>query len=1491
MFCRRTAPLLLAILVIVPVAAAQDGHLWVGPNVNMVSGTTFPDGDPFLQRQNEPSCAVSTRNPLHIFCGANDYRTVDIPGLPDGKPTGDSWIGTFQSLNGGGSWTSTLLPCYPQDESEFCSVLPSPIYELEAAADPVMRAGVQGFFALSGIVFDRGEDPQSKVFVSRFIDLNNDPDIPIQYIDTVVVALNEYDLTKFIDKPWMAIDIPRGGNTSWAPTVNQGGISVTPPAIQCGPMYLAWAEIESDEWGAVIASRIMFSSSTNCGTTWSASPEQISAEGTINQGATIAIEPISGDVHVAWRQFATLGLPDHECVRGAGFWKTHPELWSSISLQVGGVIYTHVQLLDILETSPRGDATIILANQLIPAKLNQLESVIGDDMADADAYLAAHPIGSKPKKEARDNGLLLASFIESYNEGTTDLCEVAPGDPQNAIRVASSNDQGANFVLLPDPVSALEPFDQGTTTYSFRTNAYPTMTADENGRLYLAWTTRGLAIPGADPNPYTGDARIVISTSPSGTTWTVPQPIDEPEVPGHQIKPSITYTAGKLLLGYYDFREDVSGVFEGYIADLPIPGLFRHTVDVRAAIAEPGEFPQFTNYPVLQSSQTSRYPFIMVGNDEYDAEMAQLKWNPPNYPMFRSGNVPFFSDYLDLAAAPPFVSDGNGTWTYNTDSAKTATAFQVWTDDRDVIPPPDGDWTNYFPPTHANSGGTSIFDDTTLVPDCVPGTEDEDRTGMRNQNVYSARLTEGLYVAAPGNSRPLGLIPGSSTELFQRAFVIFVQNSTDEERSFKLSITSEQPVDGIASFDQFEPVPQTKLDVTIERQSSASRTVFVSSGNSHEPISIAVEEIEEPGGDIVFGGLQSTVLLNPDPDNPPPLDPTLNQEEIYNPAIYNPAILNPAILNPAILNPAILNPAILNPAIYNPAIYNPAILNPAILNPAILNPAIYNPAILNPAILNPAIYNPAILNPAIYNTTMTDVTWEMTNDGNAPVAYSLNLSAAGVLPSELIFQLMVYRVYTTPVSSGCDLTEEAQHELLVNVTDPNFAPPSLFDPNVDDPNVVSFYLEPGDTVLITLRVIDPDADNEEVFNPAQVQTAVVAQGVNTAEALLGETQQPYAVPDASIPMPYTMTAGRTQHTSTVLQDGRVLITGGFGPLGPSGYMTAEIYDPATGQFTATGSMNATRAWHTATLLDNGKVLIVGDPLGGGPGPSAELYDPGPGTFAAITPGLNAPRGGSHRATKLADGRVLITGGATTGPVFLSSAEIYDPVSNSFALLGNPMTQARWEHTATLLSNGKVLITGGFGNTAENFDPTGLGTFTTVPGTMSDSRRFHSATLLPNGKVLIAGGILDLGPQTSTDSADIYDPATNTLTPAADMFEVHAAHVAELLPSGKVLIATRRGRSVYLHGRAVRLVDQYLLVCRGLGRGSYRACGGTAVGRRYPHHRWHDSGSSGRQRHRHLRDLPPWTATEIPPYRKPEPGPQLPHVYSSARRRRSRRWWV
>ena len=92
-----------------------------GENVNMVAGPVsglgeplFPiTGDPFLQRQNEPSCDVSTRNPLHIFCGSNDYRTVDVAGILGGSLVGVAGLGTCWSNNAGRPFRSSFLPGFP----------------------------------------------------------------------------------------------------------------------------------------------------------------------------------------------------------------------------------------------------------------------------------------------------------------------------------------------------------------------------------------------------------------------------------------------------------------------------------------------------------------------------------------------------------------------------------------------------------------------------------------------------------------------------------------------------------------------------------------------------------------------------------------------------------------------------------------------------------------------------------------------------------------------------------------------------------------------------------------------------------------------------------------------------------------------------------------------------------------------------------------------------------------------------------------------------------------------------------------------------------------------------------------------------------------------------------------------------------------------------------------------------------------------------------
>jgi hypothetical protein len=266
------------------------------------------------------------------------------------------------------------------------------------------------------------------------------------------------------------------------------------------------------------------------------------------------------------------------------------------------------------------------------------------------------------------------------------------------------------------------------------------------------------------------------------------------------------------------------------------------------------------------------------------------------------------------------------------------------------------------------------------------------------------------------------------------------------------------------------------------------------------------------------------------------------------------------------------------------------------------------------------------------------------------------------------------------------------------------------------------------------------------------------------------------------------------HTATLLQNGTVLLTGGFindvWDYGPSTSSNgAGLYDSATGVLSGTGNMTANRGGHTATLLANGKVLIAGgadtDPTGTGLA-SAELYDPGTGTFTQT--GSMAVGRYLHTATLLQNGKVLIVGGALTSTSEPdATAEVYDPATGIFTMTG-AMKTAREQHTATLLADGRVLIVGGTTSagvgdptaTAEVYDPS-TGSLS-VTGSMAEARTYHTATLLPSGKVLVAGG----GDENST--AEVYDPATGSFSITGGMEIGRSGHTATLLPNGSVLVA-------------------------------------------------------------------------------------------------------
>jgi hypothetical protein len=323
---------------------------------------------------------------------------------------------------------------------------------------------------------------------------------------------------------------------------------------------------------------------------------------------------------------------------------------------------------------------------------------------------------------------------------------------------------------------------------------------------------------------------------------------------------------------------------------------------------------------------------------------------------------------------------------------------------------------------------------------------------------------------------------------------------------------------------------------------------------------------------------------------------------------------------------------------------------------------------------------------------------------------------------------------------------------------------------------------------------------------ATISDASGSQGLATT-AGLGTTTMQATSGAINGSTPLTVTAGfvltgslntaRASHTSTVLNNGMVLIAGGYNG---NVLASAELYNPATGTFTPTGSLKTARLYHTATLLNNGRVLIVGgNAENGNILASAELYNPATGTFTP-TGSLNTARE-LHTATMIQgamiNGMVLIAGGQGSGGA-LASAELYNPTTGTFAATGS-LNTARLYHTATLLNDGTVLIAGGYDNngnisaSAELYNPA-TATFTPTLS-LNTARYRHTATLLNSGMVLIAGGEDSNG--NALASAELYNPAAGSFAIDGSLNTARILHTATLLNNGTDLMTGGYGSSAYL----------------------------------------------------------------------------------------------
>ena len=217
-----------------------------------------------------------------------------------------------------------------------------------------------------------------------------------------------------------------------------------------------------------------------------------------------AFLPLSGAL---WQESLTVSGEIHNihrnsCTYSFGFWMNHSEEWPVEEITIGEETYSKDEAIEILETPPAGDATYILAHQLIAAKLNILND--GDDqeiiqtLNAADLWLAEIGLGNKPGKSDKKTGVELAGILENYNTG-----KIGPGhcddEEQDSIPAPETADQ----IITPEDI------------------ALPTLTDETPAPTYIP-TSTGTSVPTHIP---TSTGTSVPTHIPTSTGTSVPTDI------------------------------------------------------------------------------------------------------------------------------------------------------------------------------------------------------------------------------------------------------------------------------------------------------------------------------------------------------------------------------------------------------------------------------------------------------------------------------------------------------------------------------------------------------------------------------------------------------------------------------------------------------------------------------------------------------------------------------------------------------------------------------------------------------------------------------------------------------------------------------------------------------------------------------------------------------------------------------------------------------
>ena len=996
-------------------------------------------GDLFLNRQLEPTIAVSTRNPNHVVAFFNDYRAIDIqdfgvgqgnvarnnvfrgllakvfgrparstrkPPLPARAAAAEAWVGMARSSDGGLTWTGSFVPGSPFDSSP--ASMASPVKGLEAGSDPVAFAAPCGIVHVVSIFFTRGG--QSKMVVTTYQDENTNEGGEAFFYkhQTVVESANNATNGHFVDKPAIAVDVLRGQSSD--PCAHN--------------VYVSYTTFNGLTSAGKIQSEVIFAKSTDNALTFTRS--KLNQPFTENQGTALAVDPRpgipntqnggGGTLYLAWRHFDD---PDAIIVtRSTNFGQTFGK-----PLKITAAPMQTFDQPSIPTTTPN----------ITPAEI-------------------AFRSNAFPTMAVGANGNVFVAWQERVdinpNSGTFGL-PAAGGSPR--IVLMRSTNAGKNW-------------------------SGPDGTSDQQRAVDL------------------GDRDTVLPEDGLGLL-----PRLRPS--GPQVMPKLTFGGGRLFLSYYESLgllgpQDTINLADVTPVNIAPPASYIAGIDrvmnVRGALLDPNTGLLLNG---TATAQISRYPIRVGANLANGEQLSDIEAvNAPCSPDFGpdlpacvrkvnrvggphsgGGTTPFIGDYIDATPIVTFVPDGNAwRWAIGQNDVPYRAFRSIWADNRNQVPPPGND-----PALYPNYSPTSN--------DCI-------NPGSRNMDVFTSLVNAELVVSAPTTFTKLGAVT--------HAYPIFVQNMTNANRYFRFTFLlgggiasfdqftdADEIRNGIFAFSSFTPV--------VYVQPSATGTVKVSVEELTCPLDNPVTpEIE---GNCTVGGLSGTATINVDPTNTATVAFESHNPLVPNPLVPNPLVPNPLVPNPLVPNPLVPNPLVPNITASNSTLQNATVYdvqygvttvtnegntttaftsdvkidNPeqyegkyvfqlvvykesasggfqacntsnipgfqilasvpmttAMLNPLVPNPLVPNPLVPNPLVPNPLVPNPLVPN-ATYNVAPSDhgPTEQNSHDGttHAPLG-----------PDQVHVALFAYRIVPLPPPGQ-----------------PDPVPP--FNPQVDPPshNVIS----------------------------------------------------------------------------------------------------------------------------------------------------------------------------------------------------------------------------------------------------------------------------------------------------------------------------------------------------------------------------------------------------------------------------------------------------